>query len=74
MFSDYVVRAVIADHVQRLRTEAVLHQFARCARSARSVQRALTRAVPARARHGRLLRQLAHPLPRSPRQPQPSGC
>src|SRR5919112_683543 len=70
MFSEYVVRAVVADHVQRLRAEAVLDQLARCARSARSVTRTLSRALPVRAGHGRLLRQ--HPLAPSAR-PQPSG-
>lgn len=72
MFSEYVVRAVVADHVQRLRAEAVLDQLARCARSARSVTRALIPAVPVRAGHGRRLRP--HPIARSARQPQPCGC
>jgi hypothetical protein len=74
MFSEYVVRAVVADHVDRLRGEAVLDELVRCARSARSVRRALTRAVSARAGHGRLVQQLAHPFTRSAGRPQPSGC
>src|SRR3954447_13885523 len=79
MFSEYVVRAVVADHVERLRGEAVLDELVRCARSASSLRRVLTRpvsarAVSARARHGRLLELLAHPLTRSAGQPQPCGC
>src|SRR3954447_4039954 len=84
MFSEYVVRAVVADHVERLRGEAVLDELVRCARSASSLRRVLTRtvsaravsarAVSARARDGPLLQRLAHPLPRSAGQPQPCGC
>jgi hypothetical protein len=84
MFSEYVVRAVVADHVERLRGEAVLDELVRCARSASSLRRVLTRTVSARAvsgravsgraGHGRLLQHLAHPLTRSDGQPQPCGC
>src|SRR3954454_13652351 len=49
MFSEYVVRAVVADHVERLRGEAVLDELVRCARSASSLRRFLTRTVSARA-------------------------
>jgi hypothetical protein len=79
MFSEYVVRAVVADHVERLRGEAVLDELVRCARSASSLRRVLTRTVSARAvstraEHGRLLQHLAHPFTRSAGQPQPCGC
>ena len=70
MFSEYVARAEIAEHVERLRSAAVVEHLARCARSARPT---LVRAAVARASHVRLPLHLSRPLAGAAR-PQPCGC
>ena len=65
MFSDYVVRAVAQDHVERLRCEAVADRLARVAVRTPAERR------PQRTAAGRLLRSL--PLGGGP-QPQPCSC
>jgi hypothetical protein len=70
MFSEYVVRAVVAEHVERLRAEAAADRLARSTRSTSSAQP--TPAAP--ASRGRLRLRLAHPLTGAPRHPQPDAC
>lgn len=62
MFSDYVVRAVAEDHVERLRREAVADRLAHVA------VRTPCEPRPQRTAAGRLLRSIGAP------QPQPCGC
>jgi hypothetical protein len=62
MFSEYVVRAVAQDHVERLRREAVADRLAHVAVRTPAERR------PQRTAAGRLLRSIG------PRQPQPCSC
>jgi hypothetical protein len=68
MFSEYVVRALVAEHVERLRSDATADRYLRSARSVRSVR------VPTPAMPGRLRLRLAHPFTGSARHPQPGAC
>jgi hypothetical protein len=66
MFSEYVVRAVVAEHVERLRTAAAADRLARSVRS--------TPLPSAPATPGRLRLRLAHPLTGTARHAQPGAC
>ena len=73
MFSEYVVRALVEDHVERLHRQAVADRLARVA------VRTMAESRPRRTAAGRVLRTLnrtgaQHAVALSSRQPQPCGC
>jgi hypothetical protein len=73
MFSEYVVRAIAEDHIERLRREAVADRLARVA------VRTMAESRPQRTAAGRVLRSFnrtgaRHAVALSSRQPQPCGC
>ena len=73
MFSEYVVRALVEDHVERLHREAVAHRLARVA------VRTMAEPRPRRTAAGRILRSLdparaRHAVSLPSGRPQPCGC
>jgi hypothetical protein len=73
MFNEYVVRALVDDHVKRLQREAVAERLARVA------VRAMSEARPQRTAVGRVLRSLdparaRHAVSLPSGRPQPCGC